>query len=138
MIDRSAIGRLLDKLGSLGSLVGAMSCAACFPAFGALGAALGLGFLHRYEGLMLNTLLPVFAGIAAAGAALTWRRHRRPERLVAGLAGPVLVLATLYPLWSYDWSTPLFYAGVAMMVANAIWDLLSPPGRCEEQCPPRR
>jgi hypothetical protein len=39
-----------------------------------LGATLGIGFLAQFEGLFINTPLPVFAGIA----------------------GPLMVLATLY------------------------------------------
>jgi len=60
------ITSLFDKTGALGALTAAMGCASCFPALGSLGAALGLGFLAHYEGLFINTLLPVFAAIALA------------------------------------------------------------------------
>lgn len=128
MID--LLSRLADKVGSVGALTGAMSCAACFPAFASLGAALGLGFLAQYEGLMLNTLLPIFAGVAGGAALLAWWHHRQGIRLVAGLAGPAMVLGTLYPFWQYAWSTPMFYLGIATMLAASIWDIVSPPRLC--------
>ena len=54
---------LFDKTGALGALTAAMGCASCIPA---LGASLGLGFLAQYEGIFVNTLLPVFAAVALA------------------------------------------------------------------------
>lgn len=58
------LSRIGDKVGSLGALVSAMGCAMCFPAIASLGAALGLGFLSQWEGLFVNTLLPLFAWVA--------------------------------------------------------------------------
>ena len=58
------LSRLGDKTGALGTLVSAMGCAACFPAIASLGAAVGLGFLSHWEGLFINTLLPLFAAVA--------------------------------------------------------------------------
>jgi mercuric ion transport protein len=58
------LSRIGDKAGVLGTLVSAMGCAACFPAIASLGAAAGLGFLSHWEGLFINTLLPLFAGSA--------------------------------------------------------------------------
>ena len=123
------IPRLFDKTGSLGVVVSAMGCASCFPVLGSVGAALGLGFLHQFEGVFLNTLLPVFAGIALISNLYAAWFHRRWIRMLWGIAGPLMVLATLYPLWQYGWSTYLFYAGVLLMLAVSIWDLVSPPGK---------
>src|SRR4030065_1335856 len=61
---------LYDKAASLGALVSAMGCAMCFPAIASLGAALGMGFLAQWEGLFINTLLPLFAWLALATEAL--------------------------------------------------------------------
>ncbi|MDH5395660.1 MAG: hypothetical protein OEW97_05260, partial [Gammaproteobacteria bacterium] len=47
-------------------------------------------------------------------------------RALAGISGPIMVLLTLYPLWSYNWSTYLFYCGIATMLAVSIWDIVSP------------
>ena len=118
--------RLFDKTGALGAIVAAMGCASCFPALGALGASLGLGFLAQFEGVFINTLLPVFAWIALGANVASFLSHRRWERLLAGVSGPSMVLLSLYPLWSYGWSTYLFYAGLVLMLVVAIWDIASP------------
>jgi hypothetical protein len=75
---------LIDKSGTLGAIVAAMGCASCFPAIAALGASVGLGFLGHYEGLFINTLLPVFAGIALGANILSFFSHRIWYRLLAG------------------------------------------------------
>jgi len=51
------VTRVADKAGALGSVVSAMGCGVCFPAIASLGAAIGLGFLSEYEGLLLTKLL---------------------------------------------------------------------------------
>jgi mercuric ion transport protein len=124
--------RLFDKTGSVGAIVAAMGCAACFPVLGSLGAALGLGFLQQFEGMFINTLLPVFAGIALISNLYTAWFHRRWVRTLWGIAGPLMVLATLYLFWTDSWSTYMFYAGLIIMLAVSIWDLISPARKvCE-------
>lgn len=121
------ITRLLDKGGAIGTFVAAMGCASCFPAIGSLGAALGLGFLAEFEGIFINTLLPIFAAIALAANLVSFFSHKVWYRTLLGIAGPTMVLLTMYPLWSYNWSTYLLYAGIVMMMAVALWDIFSPP-----------
>lgn len=132
---------LFDKTGSLGAIVAAMGCAACFPAIGSLAATLGLGFLAQFEGLFINTLLPVFAAIALAANLIAGLSHRRPLRVLAGIAGPSMVLATLYLFWTDAWSTDMFYAGLVLMLVVSIWDIVQPPHRacasCETALPSR-
>lgn len=123
------VTRIADKLGALGSVVAASGCAICFPALASIGAAIGLGFLAQWEGLFINTLLPLFAGIALLANTLGWLAHRQWHRSALGMLGPTLVLLTLYPLWQYGWSTYLLYAGLALMLGVAIWDLASPANR---------
>ena len=118
--------RLFDKTGALGTLVAAMGCSACFPALGSLAAALGLGFLAQFEGVFINTLLPIFAAIALAANLLSFFSHKIWYRTLAGITGPGMVLLTLYPLWSYGWSTYLLYTGIALMMLVSIWDIYSP------------
>ena len=118
--------RLSDKTGVLGALIAAMGCSTCFPALGSLAAALGLGFLAQYEGIFINTLLPLFAALALAANLLSFFSHKVWYRALAGIAGPSMVLLTLYPLWSYGWSTYLLYAGIALMMLVSIWDIYSP------------
>jgi mercuric ion transport protein len=111
-----------------------MGCASCFPAIAALGASVGLGFLGRFEGIFINTLLPVFAGIALVANIFSFFSHRIGYRLLAGITGPSMVLATLYLFWTDNWSTSLFYAGLAVMFAISIWDIVSPPKKVCSSC----
>ncbi len=120
--------RFGDKISSLGALVSAMGCAMCFPAIASLGAAVGLGFLSQWEGLFVNTLLPLFAGIALVLNGLGWFSHRQWHRSALGVIGPVLVLAAMY--LTYGWrSEGLLYIGLAFMVGVSIWDFASPAHR---------
>ncbi len=123
------ISRLGDKAGALGGIVSVMGCAMCFPAIASIGAALGMGFLHQWEGLFVNTLLPLFAWVALAANGLGWFSHRQPLRSILGMIGPGVVLLSLYPWFQYDWSTETLYAGLALMLAVAVWDLVSPASR---------
>lgn len=128
---------LADKSGSIGTAVAAMGCASCFPALGALGASLGLGFIAQWEGLFVNTLLPIFAVIALLANLIGFFSHRIVWRLFLGLAGPLMVLATLYLFWVDDWSTDMFYAGIALMLMVSLFDVFYPPKRvCSTQDAP--
>ncbi len=124
--------RSADKTGSVGAVVSAMGCASCFPAIGSLGASIGLGFLAQFEGIFINTLLPIFAVVALVANLLTAWSHRRIGRALFGIAGPIMVLATLYPFWVYNWSTYMFYVGLVFMLVASIWDIASPPRKA---CP---
>jgi mercuric ion transport protein len=66
------IARVIEKIGSGGAIISAMGCIACFPALGSLGAAISLGFLSSDEGLFINTLLPISAGIALLSNLINW------------------------------------------------------------------
>lgn len=119
--------RIFDKAGALGAIIAAMGCASCFPALGSLAAALGMGFLAQYEGIFINTLLPVFAVIALVANLIAFASHKVWYRTLFGIAGPTMVLLTMYPLWKYYWSTYLLYAGLVLMLVVALWDIVSPP-----------
>lgn len=124
--------RITDRagaLGALGALVSAMGCAMCFPAIASLGAAIGLGFLGQWEGLFINTLLPGFAWLVLIINALGGFSHRQWQRSVLGMLGPTLVLLSLYPWFKYGWSSYATYAGIGLMLAASVWDLLSPASR---------
>jgi mercuric ion transport protein len=121
--------RLGDKTGSLGALVSAAGCSMCFPAIASLGAALGLGFLSQWEGLFINTLLPVFAWLALVINALGWFSHRQWLRSLLGMLGPAVLLLSLYPWFQYGWSSYATYTGITLMVAVSLWDLVSPANR---------
>ena len=123
-----------DASGSIGAVVSAMGCASCFPAIAALGSSVGLGFLGHFERVFINTLLPVFASIALAANLFSFISHRIWYRLLAGITGPSMVLATLYLFWTDNWSTYMFYAGLAIMMAVSIWDIVSPARKVCSSC----
>ncbi len=127
--------KIMEKLGSVGVVVSALGCAGCFPALGALGATLGLGFLSRYEGLFINTLLPLFALLVLLLNAFSWTRHHVFWRGLLSVLPPIAILLVLYPLWAYGWSTKLFYAALVAMFAMSVFDLLKPAGsvQCQTQ-----
>lgn len=120
---------LFDKTGAIGAFTAAMGCASCFPALGSLAATLGLGFLAQYEGIFINTLLPLFAALALAANVFSFFSHNVWYRTLLGITGPAMVLLTMYPLWFYDWSTYLLYAGITLMLVVSVWDIVSPPAR---------
>lgn len=127
--------RIGDKLGALGSLVSGMGCAMCFPALAGVGAAVGLGFLAAWERLFITTLIPLFAVIALLANAVNWYNHRQWLRGLMGVAGPVLVLAGVAPFifglgQLVAYSNVVFYPGLALMLAVAIWDLVRPASQC--------
>lgn len=129
----SLFTRIGDKASSLGAVVAAMGCAMCFPAIASLGAALGLGFLSQWEGLFVNTLLPIFGWIALVLNGLGWFSHRQWHRSVLGMTGPVLLLLSLYPWFQYGWSSYVTYSALGMMVAVSLWDIFSPANkRCDD------
>lgn len=120
------INKLLDKIGSGGVWVKALSCTACFPALGSLASALGLGFLSPFEGIAVNTLLPIFATLALIVNIYNWYLNKNHIRGPLSIIGPLAVLLTLYPLWRYDWSTYLFYFGISLIVVMSVLDIVKP------------
>jgi mercuric ion transport protein len=118
--------RFFDKAGTLGTLTAAMGCASCFPALGSLASSIGMGFLAQYEGLFINTLLPFFAAVVLIVNIISFINHKIWYRGLAAIAGPIMVLLTMYPLWFYDWSAYLLYAGITLMLIVSLWDIFSP------------
>lgn len=121
----SAAG-MMEKTGTLGTIISSMGCAACFPVLGTLASSIGLGFLASYEGVLLNKILPVFALFALILCSYQWGKNGRHIRGFLSTLGPVAVLLTLYPLWSYGWSTYLFYAGLILMFVMSLFELIRP------------
>lgn len=123
------VERLFDKISIGGVVLSALGCAGCFPALGVLGLSLGLGFLTQYEGVLINRVLPLFAVLALLANSYSWSKHRVHYRGILSLIGPVTVLAVLYPLWEYSWSTPLFYSALVLMLLVSVADLIRPPAK---------
>jgi mercuric ion transport protein len=123
----TSVTRTGDKVGVVGAIVAAMGCSACFPAIASLGAAIGLGFLTQYEGVLIRYLLPLFAVIALIANAIGGLRHRHSARMILGVIGPLLVLAAALLMVAFGWPTEwLLYPGLVLMVIVAIWDLVQP------------
>ena len=118
-----------DKVGALGSVVAAMGCAACFPALASFGAAIGLGFLSDYEGLILSRWLPLLAALAFLANALGWLRHRQWHRSLLGMLGPAIVFVDSVWFLGNWWTANVLYVGLALMAGVTVWDLVSPANR---------
>lgn len=122
-----SISFLTDKAGSIGTFIAAAGCASCLPALGALGASLGLGFFAQFEGIFINTLLPVFAGIVLVTNLYSWYKHRIWYRGLLSIIGPSYVLIVLNFLWyPNEWQLIMFYAAIALMIIVSVWDVFSP------------
>jgi len=137
----SLLTRIADKTGVVGSIVSTMGCAACFPALASIGAAIGLGFLTRWEGVFVHLLIPIFALIALLANLAGWFSHHQWYRTLLGSIGPLMVLIGVFGLTHHflvkDIARGVFYIGLVVMLGVAIWDLVSPanrrcgPGGCE-------
>jgi mercuric ion transport protein len=136
--------RIADKAGVIGAVVGSFGCVACFPAIASIGAALGLGFLGQWEGLLVRILVPLFAIVALLANLSGWFSHRQWHRTLTGVIGPVLALIGAFGLMGIfgmthgflppDVARGTFYAGLIVMILVAIWDLIRPATR---RCRPR-
>ena len=127
------LSQLIEKISSTGAWLSALSCAACFPVLGSIASTMGLGFLSQFEGVAINTLLPLFATIALVGNALNWWKHKQHIRGALSLIAPMVVLLTLYPLWQYPWGTYLFYVALTLMLIMSLMDMFKParPTECQ-------
>jgi len=136
----SALGRIADKAGVVGVLITAAGCANCFPALASLGAAVGMGFLNQYEGLIIRILLPLFAVLALIANGWGALQHRQGTRTALGLLGPLLVLVAVYVMRATHHRTGwLLYPGLALMIAVSLWDLIAPPyARCVREAEPAK
>jgi len=126
------IHKLIENSGSVGAVLSTMGCASCFPLAASIGSGLGLGFLAAYEGTFINTLLPIFAVISLLLQIYSAWLTKSIIWLLLGIAGPLMVLATLYLFWTDNWSTYMLYAGLALMLIISIWQWLK-PAACSTQ-----
>lgn len=141
--------RVADKAGVIGTVVGSFGCAACFPAAASIGAAIGLGFLGQWEGLLVRIVIPLFAIVALLANLGGWFSHHQWQRALTGSIGPVLALVGAFGLMGVFEMTRgflpanvargIFYAGLIVMILVAVWDLVSPGShRCGISASDRR
>lgn len=131
--------RVAEKAGLIGTIVGSFGCTACFPALASIGAAVGLGFLGQWEGVLVRILVPIFAIVVLLANLAGWFSHRQWQRALAGSIGPVLALIGAFGLMGVFGMTHgflpaniargTFYAGLIVMVLVALWDLIRPASR---------
>lgn len=125
----SLITRIGDKSGSLGAVLAAMGCSFCFPAIASLGAAIGLGFLGQWEGILLNKVLPAAAILTLIVNILGYFYHRQWYRSALGVIGPIALLLILNFWFATYWRTDAIYAALGLMVLVSIWDIFWPANR---------
>lgn len=131
--------RVADKASVIGTIVGSFGCAACFPAAASIGAAVGLGFLGQWEGVLVRIVVPGFAIVALVANLTGWFSHRQWQRALTGAVGPALALIGAFGLMGVfgmthgflaaDVARGTFYAGLIVMVVVAVWDLVNPGRR---------
>ncbi len=120
------ISKLFENSSSLGVVISTMGCASCFPAAATIGTTIGLGALSAYEGLFINTLLPLFATLSLLLQLYSAWNYRSVVHAIIGASGPLMILATLYLFWFDDWSTDMLYIGIVIMMAVSIWQWIIP------------
>ncbi len=129
---RQIVRIMTDTVGVVGTVVSTMACAMCFPAVGAIGAVIGLGFLSQWEDLFID-VLPLFAALVLVANGLGWFTHRQWRRSALGMIGPILVLigwvSFMSGVLAHGPARVVLYAGLAVMVVFAVWDLVSPGSR---------
>jgi len=117
----------IEKIGLGGTLVTALSAlGCCAPAWAgpvlSLSATLSLGFLvdHRVALPVLYLAL----AIILAGLLLSWREHRRPYFLIAGLFGAVLVLYPFHTALDVDLFFGLLYTGMSLLLLASLGEAI--------------
>lgn len=102
----------------------ALGC--CAPAWASsllsIFATLGLGFLvdHRVAVPILYLAL----AIALAGLFLSWRDHRRPYFLIAGLLGAVFVLYPFHTALEVELFLGLLYTGIGLLLLASLGEAI--------------
>lgn len=109
----------LVSIGGVGSIASAVAAAApcCLPFLASVAGAVGLSALLPYS-QYISYLVQAFGIIAAIGAILSFRRHRKYGPLVLTVtcvAGLLMVYNVALIAW-------LLYAALVGLVVAAIWN----------------
>jgi mercuric ion transport protein len=98
------------------ALLPKLACPACWPAYAALVSSMGLGFLIDSQYLFWLTTLVMVVAVLALGYRAGTRHGFGP--MIVGLVSGGTLLAGKF-LWDLTW---LSYAGVAGLMASAVWN----------------
>lgn len=106
-----------------------LTCPACWPLYAGLLSASGLGFVNYTPFLLPLTVLL----LAVAIIPLAWKMQQRwgSGPLLAGLGGTALIMFGKFCLGSQ----PLYYAGIAVLLAASIWNIWPVPETSKSECP---
>ncbi len=107
-----------------------LTCPACWPLYAGLLSALGLGFIDYTP-----FLLPVTAVLLVISLVpLAWkaRQRRGYKPLLAGMAGAAAILGGKFGLDNQ----PLYYAGIAILLAASLWNIWPKNQECKA-CQPK-
>lgn len=118
----------VEKIGSVGAFLAALACPACFPMLATVGAALGLGVLLPFEGIVFSAFR-ILVLIALVGNLLAYWKHKSLIPLLVGVASPVAVLFTI----SIHWNASVLYAGLFGLLLASVLNALA-NRRCRS-CP---
>jgi len=116
-----------DKVGFGGTLIAAAGCPACFPALAGVGAAVGLGFLSQWEGVLVSRVIPAIAIAVMLINIVGYFQHRRWQRTLSGLLASALVF-----IGALTMRESFLYPGLALMLGVSIRDIAT---RRSAQCP---
>ncbi|MCI0694836.1 MerC domain-containing protein [candidate division KSB1 bacterium] len=103
--------------GAVLSLLPSMTCPFCIAAYAGMFSAIGLGFLVNER--VLAPLIGIFLFVGVASVAWSTRSHRRPEPLIATIAGSAAVVAG-----RLIWNEPaVLYVGIVFLIGASLWNL---------------
>lgn len=111
--------KLLDKIGSIGAILAAAFCPVCFPLLAVAGSFIGLGVLHPYEARML-ILFQFLVLVSLVGLVLSFRRHRKPLPLMAGIMSALLILYAFH----IRFSEILNYIGLFGLLSSSVLNII--------------
>ncbi len=99
-------------------LLPSFSCPVCIAAYAGVLSSLGLGFMLSDR--VQRPLIIFFLTVMLGSVVLATRQHRRLGPICVVLLGVLAVVAARI-VWNVPW---LVYAGVALLVAGTVWNLI--------------
>lgn len=121
----------LVNIGGIGSITSAVAAAApcCLPFLASVASTVGLSALLPYSE-SIGHIVQIFALLAAAGAFLSFRKHRKFGPFVI----TVVCVAALVVVYNFSLVAWLLHSALVGLVVAAIWNMIESK-RCN-QCTP--